>query len=84
MIDEFTLATFGPTEFKTLLVLFAAVLSALCLTRPELASQVALVGLGTLIVVGLVQLPVQLYRAVKEVNQSGSAPDTSEWVTRQQ
>ncbi len=34
----------------------------------------------TLILFGLIQLPIQLVRAIKEVNLSDQAPDTSEWI----
>lgn len=80
LLGEFTLTAFGPTEFKALLVGFAATLSTLAMLSPELASQAALTGMLALIVVGLVQLPIQLVRAVKEVNRSGPQPDTSEWI----
>jgi phosphatidylglycerophosphate synthase len=82
LMGEFTLSRFGPTEFKTLLVVFGLALTSLTLSQPGIAQQAALVGIGSLVVIGLVQLPLQLVRAVKEVNESGNAPDTSEWVTK--
>lgn len=88
LTGEFTLARFGPTEFKAVLVGFGLVLASVGLAAtqnvsfPLTAGQVALAFYGTLIVIGLVQLPINLVRAVKEVNQSGSAPDESEWITR--
>ncbi len=81
LIGEFTLSRFGPTEFKTVLVLFGIALSIVTLTQPDLSQQVAWYGIATLIAVGLIQLPIQLVRAVKEVNELGGAPDTSEWIT---
>ncbi|MEZ6049674.1 MAG: CDP-alcohol phosphatidyltransferase family protein [Planctomycetaceae bacterium] len=80
MIGEFTLATFGPTEFKTILCGFGLFLSSWSLLQgmtmlPIIAFWFAVV----LIAVGLVQLLVNLVRAVKEVNENGAAPDTSEW-----
>ena len=88
LTGEFTLARFGPTEFKAVLVGFGLLLASVGLAAsqsvgfPLTAGQVALVCYGMLIVIGLVQLPINLVRAVKEVNQSGRAPDESEWITR--
>ncbi len=81
MIGEFTLSRFGPTEFKTVLVLFGITLAVVAAADTGIGDQIALIGIGTLVLTGLVQLPIQLITAVKEVNQSGTAPDTSEWVT---
>ena len=86
-MGEFTLARFGPTEFKTLLVGFGLVLGTTCLLTaqtvalPFSAAQLALAGYATLIVAGLIQLPINLIRAVKEVNRSAQTPDQSEWIT---
>ena len=80
LIGEFTLARFGPTEFKTLLVLFGLALSAIMIRQADLAESIALAGISALVALGVIQVPLQLIRAVKEVNQSGAAPDTSEWV----
>jgi phosphatidylglycerophosphate synthase len=86
MIGEFTLSTLGPTEFKTLLIIYGLGLSLL--TRgivPQLAPKdVALSFLLILIGWGLIQLSVNLVRAVRDVNRYGSPPDTTEWETRQQ
>lgn len=82
LLGEFTLSHFGPTEFKSLLAVFGMVLSAVTLAQQDLAQHVALVGMTALIGVGLIQLPIQLVRAVKEVNRSGGDPDTSEWITQ--
>jgi archaetidylinositol phosphate synthase len=81
LLGEFTLSHFGPTEFKSLLAIFGMVLSAVTFAQQGLAQHVALIGMTTLIGVGLIQLPIQLVRAVKEVNRSGGEPDTSEWIT---
>ena len=87
LIGEFTLARFGPTEFKTLLIVFGLSLSSIILaghaeiTLTFTANQVALYFYVALIVVGLIQLPINLYRAVGEVNQSDNKPDQSEWIT---
>jgi phosphatidylglycerophosphate synthase len=84
MIGEFTLAAFGPTEFKTLLVLYGLIISLL-VQRPVTAvapQQLALWFLGILIAVGIVQLLINLVRAIYQVNREGAAPDTTEWVTK--
>lgn len=88
LTGEFTLARFGPTEFKAVLVGFGLVLSTINLVAlqhialPFTVGQAALCVYSTLIVVGLIQLPLNLYRAVREVNESGTKPDESEWVTQ--
>ncbi len=81
LIGEFTLAKFGPTEFKTLLTLIGLVTALLhAVSVPQLTSLTFLqFAYSTLIIVGGVQLPLQLYRSVREVNEKGTAPDTSEW-----
>ena len=87
VMGEFTLARFGPTEFKAVLVGFGLVLATLGwmtasqIAIPFTANEFALYGYSALILVGLVQLPINLIRAVKEVNQSGQKPDDSEWIT---
>ncbi len=81
LVGEFSLSRFGPTEFKTLLAMLGTSLSAVALIQPESVSQVAWVTLLSLIIVGVIQLPIQLVQAVREVNASGHAPDTSEWIT---
>jgi len=82
IIGEFTLSQFGPTEFKSLLVLFGIFIMSVRgggwysgLDSP----QIAFWFLVALFVVGVVQLPWSLWRAVVEVNQEGSAPDNTEW-----
>ncbi len=81
LTGEFTLAKFGPTEFKTLLTLIGlltAVLHAVNVAQlsPLIFLQLAYAGL---IIAGGIQLPIQLYQSVREVNETGDAPDTSEW-----
>ena len=49
------------------------------LAGPDLAKQVAFGWYSLLIVIGVVQLMVNLIMAVREVNAVGTAPDTSEW-----
>lgn len=81
LVGEFTLSKFGPTEFKTLLSLIGLATACLFIPLPlSLApSQFLLLAYVSLIVVGLVQLPIQLAQSVREVNQKGAKPDTSEW-----
>ncbi len=81
LIGEFTLSKFGPTEFKSLLAVFGITLSALTLWTSLSTIAVATWFFGTLILVGLVQLPIQLFRSVREVNEKGNEPDTSEWIS---
>lgn len=82
LLGEFTLASFGPTEFKTFLCCFGIALSLVLVSKPIWVHAVAEWGLVLLAVTGLAHLPYQLVRAVKEVNLRGDAPDQSEWVTR--
>lgn len=79
---EFTLAAFGPTEFKTLLALFGAFLFVNSLFGS--LSETAMIGgfLKILAVIGVLQLLVGLRNAVHQVNRSGAKPDTSEWEQR--
>lgn len=81
LIGEFTLAKFGPTEFKALLSLIGIAMAGLHLASLEILApgQFLLGAYVVLIAVGLVQLPVQLVQSVREVNAKGAAPDTSEW-----
>ena len=81
MMGEFTVARFGPTEFKALLVIYGIVLS---LTLSNVLSgiaptTIALSFFATLILIGLAQLVIQLFLSVKEVNAHGAPPDTTEW-----
>lgn len=82
LIGEFTLSRFGPTEFKTLLVLLGVAISLVTWVTPEFSAIFAMGVLAMLITVGLIQLPIQLYRAVKDVNEFGGQADTSEWITK--
>lgn len=81
LTDQFVLASFGPTEFKTLLASFGILLTVASFgwLGTILPIQLATVGLAALVVFGASLLPIQLYQAVKEVNRSGKQPDTSEW-----
>jgi len=82
MVGEFTLGRFGPTEFKTLLILLGLTMAALNATAEQaspLSAQIAYWFLIVLIAIGVVQLLVNLARAVRDVNASGESPDTTEW-----
>lgn len=83
LTGEFTLAAFGPTEFKTLLAGLGLVLTGAGtgLLGSLNASTVCVVALGALAALGVVLLPIQLIQSVREVNRSGEKPDTSEWET---
>ncbi|MCC7423880.1 MAG: CDP-alcohol phosphatidyltransferase family protein [Planctomycetaceae bacterium] len=83
LVGEFTLAPVGPTEFKTLLVAGSLALSAAMAgwfptgnPAPFLAT-----GFTGLVAFGIIQLVVQLVRAVCEVNAKGKPADTTEWIT---
>ena len=83
LIGEFTLASFGPTEFKTLLVLYGLLLAAL--TQGWIAGleagRVALWWFVILLSIGILQLVINLLLDVRDVNRHGAPPDTSEWQT---
>lgn len=83
MIGEFSLSTFGPTEFKTLLACYGAGLAmghVAGWSRDTLAEIAFYFYLG-LLSVGMVQLVVNLIHSIREVNARGAPPDTSEWIT---
>ncbi len=86
MIGEFTLASFGPTEFKTLLVVYGLLQSIWqSLAEPAVSSTtIAVWFVGLLLSVGVIQLAYQLVRSVIEVNRDGAPPDTTEWISRGQ
>lgn len=82
MVDEFTLASFGPTEFKTLLTVVGIVLSVMTLRgMTTAASQLLFWFFAILLTVGIVQLIIGLYQAVVEVNQT-EATDKADWDIR--
>jgi phosphatidylglycerophosphate synthase len=82
LMGEFTLASFGPTEFKTVLVLLGLGLMSGCLVDPTITQRAAFAAISVLVAVGVVQIPLQLVRAVRDVNRHGAAPDQTEWITR--
>jgi len=82
MVGEFTLAQFGPTEFKTLLILFSLTMAGMSgglWFSPEQAPQLAFWFLAAMFVGGLIQLKISLWLAVGEVNADGDPPDNTEW-----
>lgn len=84
LTGEFTLARFGPTEFKATLVglgmvtAIAVASGSTMLTGPA----VLLVAYAGLIILGLCLLPWQLAQSVAEVNRSTLQPDTHAWELR--
>jgi archaetidylinositol phosphate synthase len=85
LIGEFTLASFGPTEFKTLLAGYGLLqmIWSLLPNPPVAGAVIAIWFVGILLAVGVIQLAVNLVKAVIEVNRHGQAPDTSEWISRE-
>lgn len=83
MIGEFTLAKFGPTEFKMLLVVYGIFMTSLVSFAPEtqLSKGWSLRIFLILIVVGILQLLFNLWIAMRDVNKHGAPPDTTEWIT---
>ena len=85
---EFELARFGPTEFKFLLFLYGLAMAALVtfgnaktwITPP---TEIAKWTMISLLIIGFIQLPINLVRAVKDANAKGATPDSSEWQLRQ-
>lgn len=77
MTSQFTLATFGPTEFKILLTLFALTMAV------SINTTLATYFLWILVGIGIVSVIVNLVRSVIEVNRDGEEPDTTEWVIKQ-
>ncbi len=79
MVGEFTLARFGPTEFKVLLALLGVALAIVSTVDSEAAKTVLLVAAIALDALLVLQLIVNLVTSVIEVNRAGGKPDTSEW-----
>lgn len=86
MTGEFTLATFGPTEFKAALAASGLLLSIGTTTwlGDAFAMPLMLYGYSTMVMVGIAMLIHQLVSAVSEVNRCGAEVDTAPWVTRAQ
>jgi hypothetical protein len=88
MTGEFTLASFGPTEFKAILIVYGLVLSAIVIlggggtgldASVPLARRIAYWFYVIMLVVGVAQLVMNLVLAVRDVNRQGHAADTTEW-----
>ena len=79
---NFSLAAFGPTEFKALLVLLGVALAIVMRVGPQHAPEAAWWTLLALGVVGVVTLAVGVPRAVLDVNRRGAAPDDTPWKLR--
>lgn len=82
IVGEFTLARFGPTEFKTLLVLFGLSMSCIAAGLLDTAvdsEQLTYWFMLVMFVTGLLQLGLSLRSAVREVNAQGPPADTTEW-----
>ena len=75
---EFSLSRFGPTEFKSLLIILGIALAATSLADGATES-VVIWSLWALAVLGGLQLVVGLVQSVRDVNASSAPPDTSEW-----
>jgi len=86
MTGEFTLATFGPTEFKTALAASGLLLSIATTTwlGPAFALPLAVYGYSFMVLAGIGMLIHQLVTAVIEVNRCGAEIDTAPWITRSQ
>ncbi|TWU04723.1 CDP-alcohol phosphatidyltransferase family protein [Stieleria varia] len=84
MTGEFQLAAFGPTEFKTGLVLLGIVFSSMVgfSVTPDLRVQIATWVYAAMTLSGCCFLVWQLVSSIREVNQSAAPADTSEWVCR--
>jgi archaetidylinositol phosphate synthase len=83
LMGEFTLARFGPTEYKAMLTAYGLVIAALSAqmfgTSEGLPVIAARCLLGFLLVWGVIQLIVNLIKAIVEVNAHGAEPDTTPW-----
>ncbi|QNN22753.1 hypothetical protein HED60_10900 [Planctomycetales bacterium ZRK34] len=80
MTGRFTLARFGPTEFKALLTVYALVLTAVTWLVPEHTVTVALGTFAALTAALVIQLIVNLITAIREVNRDdATAVDTTDW-----
>ena len=84
MIGEFTLSSFGPTEFKSLLVAYGVALTLLTqhAVPGVTADAVALWFFVVLLAIGVLQLVLNLVFAMRDVNRHGGSPDTTEWEQR--
>lgn len=86
LTGRFELSRFGPTEFKAMLVATACITSTLQMVPTcGVTSTLFLTTVYiSLIAIGVIYVPVQLWRSVVDVNRNGEAPDTSEWELKKQ
>jgi phosphatidylglycerophosphate synthase len=83
MIGEFTLARFGPTEFKTLLVIYGIAITGIGFADAARPPKVAYWFVATMVLAGVIQLLKSLWQSVRDVNARGAAPaDTTEWLIK--
>ncbi|MCH2212592.1 MAG: CDP-alcohol phosphatidyltransferase family protein [Fuerstiella sp.] len=84
IIGEFALARFGPTEFKTLLILYGMFMTALVSSAsPSVTPENWAQGFFVILILcGVLQLLVALWVSVQEVNKHATPPDTTEWITK--
>jgi len=84
LIGSFELARFGPTEFKAMLTVYGLAMAVFVAATDAAALsfsgfQIARCFFLMMLVIGAIQLPWNLYKAIRDVNRSGAKPDTSEW-----
>lgn len=80
LMGEFTLARFGPTEFKAILIVWGLTISVMNLTAVSgVPAKAALWFYTMLVSVGVIQLLINLVRAVRAVNRAATPPDTTAW-----
>ncbi|MCA9042997.1 MAG: CDP-alcohol phosphatidyltransferase family protein [Planctomycetaceae bacterium] len=77
---KFELATFGPTEFKMMLIAWGVSHAVLQYFSVELLSTIAFGGYSVLLVLGFIQLLSGLILGVREVNSCSTQIDQEEWV----
>lgn len=85
IVGEFSLARFGPTEFKAMLTVYAVAIAIVTAIGPgqiDTPQHVALGWLAFLLLLGLVQLVINFINAVRIVNAQGKPPDSSDWQYR--
>ena len=81
MIGEFTLAAFGSTEFKCLLIIYGlAIVVVGASSHLSLGPGAMAIGfLWISAAIGVIQLVINLVLALREVDMKGPEPDTENW-----
>ncbi|MFV0443740.1 MAG: CDP-alcohol phosphatidyltransferase family protein [Planctomycetaceae bacterium] len=83
LTGKFTLDRLGPTEFKALLAVGGGVVWGLQVSCGGVIATRVLVGsFRLLLTLAAVQLVVQVIKSVREVNRLPTAPDASDWRSR--